>query len=259
METKRPLILITNDDSVEAPGLHVLVDVARRHGDVVVVAPSVQHSGQSSALSFNTAVRCYEVERYSTDEIPVYAVTGTPVDCVKLGMHAVMKGRRPDLILAGVNHGSNAGVNIIYSGTMGAVLEGCILGIPSIGFSLLHHSLKADFSAGVPFIEKIIKEVIDNGLPTGVCLNVNIPAKCTPRGIKVTRAARGYWTEEYADYADPQGRPFYMLTGRFHNCEPDDDATDEYWLAREWVTVVPARPDQTALDAIDPIAARLDV
>lgn len=250
MEKKRPLIFITNDDGVEAPGLHALMSVALELGDVVVVAPSEQHSGQSSALSFNSALRCQEVKLYSTGETPVYSVTGTPVDCVKLGMHAVVGDRRPDLIVAGINHGSNSAVNIIYSGTMGAVLEGCILGIPSIGFSLLSHSPGADFGPGLPFVRHIMRRVLDKGLPEGVCLNVNIPADCEPLGIKLTRAARGYWTEEYVDYVDPWGQPFYMLTGHFHNSEPDRDDTDEYWLSRGWVSVVPARPDQTAHDVL---------
>lgn len=252
---KRPLILVTNDDSVEAPGLHFLIDIAREMGDVVAVAPAEPQSGKSSALTVNQAMRCTLADRYSSDEIPVYAVTGTPVDCVKLAMHAVLD-RKPDLVLSGINHGSNAAVNIIYSGTMGAVLEGCMLGIPSVGFSILTHSLQADFSAARPFIREITREVIAGGLPHDVCLNVNIPARCTPKGVKVVRSAHGYWTEEFKNYLDPNGKPFYWLTGRFHNEEPDNPETDEYWLAREYVTVVPARPDQTAFDSLAPLSPR---
>lgn len=249
---ERPLILITNDDSVEAPGFHHLIECVKEFGDVIGIAPASPHSGQSSAISVNTPLRITPVERYSTDEVPVYHVNGTPVDCVKLGMHAVVP-RRPSLVLAGINHGSNSGVNVVYSGTMGAVLEGCMVGIPAVGFSLLHHSLKADFSETTPFVKSIVKHVLDNGLPERVCLNVNIPAKCKPVGMKVTRAARGYWTEEYARYDDPHGKPFYWLTGHFHNLEPDNPETDEYWLERKWVTVVPTTPDMTALGSLGTI------
>ena len=164
-------------------------------------------------------------------------------------MHAILD-RKPDLLLSGINHGSNAAVNNIYSGTMGATMEGCILGIPSIGFSLLNHSMKADFNPLTPFITSIINDVLAKGLPEGICLNVNFPTDCDPQGLKVVRAARGCWTEEYADYATPHGKPFYWLTGTFHNEEPDNPDTDEYWLARNYGTIVPIRPDQTALDKI---------
>lgn len=186
----------------------------------------------------------------------MFSVSGTPVDCIKVAMHAVVD-RKPDLILSGINHGSNAAVNNIYSGTMGATMEGCLLGIPSIGYSLLSHSPSADFDPLTPFIEEITAKVISNGLPEGICLNVNFPARCTPLGLKTVRAARGYWTEEYADYTTPHGTPFYWLTGKFHNLEPDNDETDEFWLARQYATVVPIRPDQTALDAIDAVSNTL--
>lgn len=171
-------------------------------------------------------------------------------------MHAVLD-RRPDLVLSGINHGSNAAVNNIYSGTMGAAMEGCVLGIPSIGYSLLSHAADADFGLLDPFIEEITSRVIEGGLPDGICLNVNFPAHCTPLGMKVVRAARGYWTEEYADYATPHGTPFYWLTGKFHNEEPDNPETDEYWLARQYGSIVPIRPDQTASDRIGDISALL--
>ncbi len=255
MEKSRPLILITNDDSIDAPGLKRLIDVARPLGEVVAIAPSEPRSGQSSAITVNSPMRIVPAEEYNG--VTIYTVNGTPVDCVKLGMHAVMS-RKPDLILSGINHGSNSGNNIIYSGTMGAVLEGCMLGIPSVGFSLLHHSLKADFTYATPFVDEITRRVIDRGLPDGICLNVNIPSRCKPEGVKVVRAAHGHWTEEYARYEDPHGKPFYWLTGRFVNAEPGNPETDEYWLDRKFVTVVPARPDQSALDAISSVESLLD-
>lgn len=254
---ERPLILVTNDDSVEARGFHHLIDCVKEFGDVIGIAPAEPRSGQSSAISVNTPLRVTPVERYSARNIPVYKINGTPVDCVKLGMHAVVP-RRPSLILAGVNHGSNSGVNVVYSGTMGAVMEGCMVGVPSIGFSLLSHSLSADFTWTTPYIKKIVAEVLAKGLPERVCLNVNIPAHCRPEGIKVTRASRGYWTEEYRCYEDPSGKPFYWLTGHFHNLEPDCPETDDYWLERKWVTVVPVAPDMTAMSMVDTLNLDLE-
>ena len=192
METTRPLILITNDDSINAPGIHHLADILRSFGDVYVVAPSQPHSGQSAALTVGAPLRINEVKS-ETDGIRLFTVNGTPVDCIKLALHAIVP-RRPDFIFSGINHGSNSAVNVTYSGTMGAVMEGCLEGIPSVGFSILHHSMKADFSLSTAFIANIAAEVIEHGLPKGVCLNVNIPARFIPEGIKVCRAAKGYWT-----------------------------------------------------------------
>ena len=173
-------------------------------------------------------------------------------------MHHVLP-RRPDIILSGINHGSNAGNSIIYSGTMGAALEGCMLGIPSVGYSLLHHSLKADFSECTPYITDITGRVLAEGLPDGVCLNVNFPAKVKIEGAKVVRAARSHWTEEYQEYTDPHGKPFFWLTGRIINEEPENADTDLYWLDRHFATIVPARADQNATDAINDISSLLNL
>lgn len=244
--SRRPLIFISNDDSVNAPGLRHLIDCVADMGDVIAVAPAQPHSGMSSAITVDAPLRLKHV--YDHGGTPVYSVSGTPVDCVKLASHTVFAERRPDIMLSGINHGSNSGNSVLYSGTMGAAMEACMNGILAIGFSLLHHSLDADFSKTTPFVREITAKVIRNGLPDGVCLNVNFPAKCDIRGVKVTRAARGYWSEEYTDYTDPHGKPFYWLTGRFVNLEPDDPATDEYWLARQYASIVPVRVDQSAID-----------
>lgn len=241
--TETPLILISNDDGVKAPGLHRLIEWVRPYGEVWAVAPDEPRSGQSSAITVNTPLRIVEHPEY--DGAHVRSVTGTPVDCIKLAMHHIVP-RRPAVILSGINHGSNAGNSVIYSGTMGAVFEGCMIGIPSVGFSLLHHSLKADFTECKPFIEQIVKAVLDKGLPEGVCLNVNFPAQVKIEGIKNVRSARSYWTEEYAQYTDPHGKPFYWLTGRQVNLEPDDPQTDLYWLGRNYATIVAERADQNA-------------
>jgi 5'-nucleotidase len=251
----RPLIFISNDDGVNAPGLAHLIESVAEFGEVVAVAPATEQSGKASSLTVESPLRL--TERAPIAGAKVYAVNGTPVDCVKLGLHVLFSdGRKPDIMLSGVNHGSNSGNSVIYSGTMGAVMEACMVGIPAIGYSLLHHSIAADFTHTTPFIKEITARVLAGGLPADVCLNVNFPAKCVPKGIKVVRAARGYWTEEYARCTDPHGKPYYWLTGHFHNEEPDNDGTDEYWLSREYVSVVPVRPDQSDIKAI-PVIEKL--
>ncbi len=250
----RPLIMVTNDDGVHSRGIAALVGVASCFGQVTVVAPAVPQSGKSSAITTDSPL--YIASHPAIGSAEVYSVSGTPVDCVKLGLHAIMD-RKPDLLLSGINHGSNAAVNNIYSGTMGAAMEGCVVGIPSVGFSLLDHSPSADFTATLPFVGDIIRRVLASGLPEGICLNVNFPATPSIEGLKAVRAAEGYWSEEYADMATPSGKPFYWLTGKFHNCEPDNPDTDEYWLARGWGSVVPIRPDQTAADTIADIEKML--
>lgn len=251
MENRKTLILVSNDDGVQAPGLHYLIECVKKNADVIVVAPDDHRSGQSSAITVNSPLMVHEHTNF--DGAKVYSVNGTPVDCIKLAMHAIVP-RKPDLMVCGINHGTNAGNCVLYSGTMGAVLEAASVGIPSIGFSLLHYALEADFSKCGPIVEQTVAAVLKNGLPDRVCLNVNIPAKCTPKGLKIVRAAHSYWTEEYADYTTPHGQPCYWLTGKLENKEIDNPATDLYWLDREYATAVPVSVDQTAISAIDRIA-----
>lgn len=253
--SKRPLIFISNDDGVCAPGLHRLIDYVKDLGDIIVVAPEDAQSGMSSAFTVDKALRVCEHEDYNGARI--FSVNGTPVDCVKLGLYAVAP-RRPDIMLAGINHGSNSGNSIIYSGTMGAVLEACMEGIPSVGFSLLHHSIKADFDLSSAFITEITSKVLEEGLPKGICLNVNIPAKVVPAGVRACRAARGHWSDGYCRYLDPQGNPFYLLKGRFINEDADATDTDEYWLARNYISVVPITPDMTSAPDIKEMVRRFD-
>lgn len=254
MENIRPLILVTNDDSIEAPGIHILVDIVKEFGDVYVVAPTEPRSGQSSAITVGSPLRIKEIPG-APDGVRYFTVNGTPVDCVKLALNAIVP-RKPDFLFSGINHGSNSGTSITYSGTMGAVLEGCMNGIPSVGFSLLHHSLKADFSLSRDDVRMIVANIIEKGLQQDVCLNVNIPAKVKPEGMKVCRAARGHWSEEYKRYLDPSGNPFYWLTGHFVNIEPDAPDTDEYWLNRRYISIVPVTPDQSYTPAVKALAER---
>lgn len=252
---ERPLILLTNDDSVNAPGIHALADCMAPHADIYIVAPAEPHSGQSAALTVGAPLHIRE--REGREGIRVFTVSGTPVDCVKLALHTIVP-RKPDMLLSGINHGSNSGTAITYSGTMGAVLEGCMEGIPSVGFSLLHHSMKADFTLGIDFVRGIALNVLENGLPQGVCLNVNIPAKVRPEGVRVCRAAKGHWSEEYKRYLDPSGNPFFWLTGRFVNGEPQATDTDEYWLSHRYISVVPVTPDQSYIPAIKELSKRFE-
>lgn len=252
------IVLISNDDGIDARGLRFLIDRMRSvcpDAEIYAVAPTGHCSGMSSAITVDRPLRVIDHGTYNGAKM--FAVSGTPVDCVKLGIHACLP-KYPDLMLSGVNHGSNSGNSNIYSGTMGAAMEACMIGIPAIGFSLLSHDPAADFSLTAPFVERIIRNVIDHKLPQGVCLNVNMPKLVQPQGIKVTACARGRWTEEYADYTDPHGRKFYWLTGQYEDFEPENPAGDNYWLRKGFITVTPIRPDQTAFDAIPALSTLLD-
>ncbi len=243
-DNKRPLILITNDDGIQAPGVHRLIDFISDMADIVCVCPDGPRSGQSMALTVTGALRINTLPPYMGAEM--YSTNGTPVDCVKLAWHAIL-GRRPDLVVTGINHGSNASVNVVYSGTMGAAFEGCAFGVPSIGFSLTDHSHKADFEPCRPFVRAVVAGVIEHGLPDGVCLNVNIPASAaSPSGMRLVRGCRGNWSDEYVEYRDPSGHPFYMLAGHMVNAEPEATDTDIYCLDHGIVSVVPVLLDRTA-------------
>ncbi len=252
----RPIIFISNDDGVHAKGLHHLVACVKDLGEVYVVAPAQPQSGKSSAISVETPLFIETHPEYT--DAHYFSVTGTPVDCVKLAMHHILPSH-PAVMLSGINHGSNAGNSVIYSGTMGAVMEACMVGIPAIGYSLLHHSIAADFSECDPFIRKITAAVLADGLPHGVCLNVNFPAKVKIEGLKVVRAADSHWTEEYKDYTTPHGKPFFWLTGKLINDEPDNPDTDLYWLDRNYASVVPCHPDQSDIEAIPVLKSMLQV
>jgi len=241
----KPLILVTNDDGITAPGLRFLIRQMNEMGEVVVVAPEGPQSGMGHAITINATLRCDEI---TVNDGPQrdFSCSGTPVDCVKMAVNVVLD-RRPDLIVSGINHGSNASINVIYSGTMSAAVEGALEGIPSVGFSLLDYSGDADLAHAEQPIRTIIREVMSNGLPKGTCLNVNIPKHSTEpiRGIKVCRQADANWTEEFDRREDPRGRSYYWLTGRFEVFDKGED-TDEWALAHNYVSVVPIETDFTA-------------
>lgn len=254
----KPLILITNDDGVSAPGLEFLVSIARSLGEVTVLAPEAPMSGTGHAITVRNPLRLKFVEK--EDGFERYSCNGTPVDCIKLGELVVLR-RKPDLLLSGINHGSNAAVNVVYSGTMAAVIESTIGGVPSIGFSLANYSWNADFSVCEKYIKSIIKQVLENGLPEGICLNVNIPSVngSEIKGVKVCRQARARWVEEFDERKDPANHDYYWLTGVFELMDNGED-TDEWALRNNYVSVVPMHADLTAHHAITEIKNwKLDV
>lgn len=248
---KRPLILISNDDSLIARGLNELVRCASALGDVVVVAPAQPRSGASCAITASDPVRLKLINR--TPGLQVYSCTGTPVDCIKIGKQAVLE-RKPDLILGGINHGDNSGINVHYSGTMGIVLEGCLCGIPSIGFSIDDHSPAADFSHCETAIKDIIRKVLADGLPKGVCLNVNFPAAGPLKGVRVCKQAMGRWTEEWNERTHPKGGNYYWLTGNLTVDEPGDTAYDYQAMHEGYAAITPIKVDLTAYEQLDNLA-----
>ncbi len=252
---ERPLILITNDDSIHAKGLKKLAGLMKEFGDVVVIASEQIMSGMSHAVTIKTPLMPRLIKE-ETGYIE-YITNGTPVDNVKLGKHALL-GQKPDLIVSGINHGSNAAINIVYSGTMAAALEGAIDGIPSIGFSLDDYDMDADFSHVDPFIRIITQEVIENGLPEGVCLNVNIPKRSEEpiRGIKTVYQAKARWEEKFDKRFDPFGRQYFWLGGTFVNGDPRED-TDEKALSQNYVAVVPVQTDLTAHNLVNKLKFKI--
>lgn len=248
-KTERPLILITNDDGVTAKGIQTLTRLMCEIGDVVVMAPDGPRSAQSNALTVTQPIRFVQIEE--TEGLKRFSCSGTPTDCIKIALHEIVD-RKPDLIVSGINHGSNAAINVIYSGTMGAVLEGCANGILSIGFSISNYSWNADFSFFEPYILQITKEALRNGLPHATCLNVNAP-NGQVAGIKVARQCDGRWTKEFAKRVDPQGRAYFWLTGFFDNNEPTAQDTDEWALANNFISIVPTKIDLTAYAAMEEI------
>lgn len=248
----KPLILVTNDDGIHAPGITALVKVAAALGDVVVVAPDKPQSGMGHAITINSTLRVDKLNAHANAQS--WSCSGTPVDCVKMAINKLLP-RKPDLVLSGINHGANHSINIIYSGTMSAAMEGAIEGVPSIGFSLLDYSIEADFTASSVIAQKICSWVLQQGLPKGVCLNVNIPRLHLDeiKGIRTCRQASGTWIEELDERTDPSGRKYYWLTGHFENFEPGKDDTDVWALANGYVSVVPSQFDLTAHGALKQI------
>ncbi|WP_298900446.1 5'/3'-nucleotidase SurE [uncultured Psychroserpens sp.] len=247
--SKKPLILITNDDGITAPGIRSLIDVMTSIGDVVVVAPDSPQSGMGHAITINSTLHIDKITN-DADQFEEYSCSGTPADCVKLGVREILK-RKPDLCVSGINHGSNASINVIYSGTMSAAIEAGIEGIPAIGFSLCDYNWSANFEHSKSYIKTIAEHVLEHGLDNGTVLNVNIPnlEKKDIKGIKVCRQAKANWEEEFDKRQNPYGKDYYWLTGKFVNLDHGED-TDEWALANGYVSVVPIQFDLTAHHSI---------
>jgi len=249
MAKKKPLILVTNDDGITAPGIRALIAVMKELGDVVVVAPDSPQSATGHAITINNTLHINKID-IDPDVETEYSCSGTPVDCVKFAVNEILH-RKPDLCVSGINHGSNSSINVIYSGTMSAAVEAGIEGIPAIGFSLLDYNWDADFEPAKFFIKKITQQVLENGLPEGVILNVNLPklAEKDIKGIKVCRQAKAMWQEKFDKRTNPMGKDYYWLTGKFVNMDNGED-TDEWALANGYVSVVPVQFDLTAHHAL---------
>lgn len=245
MNSKKPLILVTNDDGVSAPGIRALISVMSQIGEVVVVAPDKPQSAMGHAITINSTLYLNKLSK-DGDPITEYSCSGTPVDCVKLAVNEILK-RKPDLCVSGVNHGSNSSINVIYSGTMSAAVEAGIEGIPAIGFSLLDFDWNADFESIVSFIKKITLETLQNKLPEGVVLNVNFPKlkENEIKGIKICRQAKAQWVEKFDKRKTPSGKDYYWLSGEFVNQDKGED-TDEWALENGYISVVPVQFDLTA-------------
>lgn len=246
----KPLILVTNDDGVNAPGIKVLIEMARKFGDVVAIAPDEGRSGMSHAITIKYPLRVNKIRE--EEGFTFYSCNGTPADCVKLALNHLLD-RKPDMLLSGINHGSNSSISVVYSGTMAAAIEGGLHGIPSIGLSITDFSSNPDFSACKLYGNKIIKKTILTGMPEGVCLNVNFPGFPVDdiRGIKICRQARGLWIEEFDKRIDPRRREYFWLTGYFENYEPDAEDTDEWALKNKFVSIVPVKIDFSDLNAME--------
>lgn len=244
---ERPLILIANDDGYKAKGINSLVDMVRDMGDVIVCAPEGGRSGFACAFSATTPLTL--TLRHREEGVEVWSCNGTPVDCVKMAL-AELCPRKPDLVLGGINHGDNASVNTHYSGTMGVTMEGCMKYIPSVAFSLCDYRADADFEPLRPHVRQMVQRVLRDGLPTGVCLNVNFPLTSAFQGVKVCRMAKGTWGNEVTRCHHPRGYDYWWMVGQYTNDEPEAADTDNWALGHGYVAITPTQVDVTAYEAL---------
>lgn len=242
--SSKPVILVTNDDDITAPGIHALVDAVSEFAELLIVAPDRPQSGMGHAITVNDPLRLYPSRVHGRHR--AFACSGTPVDCVKLGIFEILK-RKPALVVSGINHGANSSTNVLYSGTMSAAVEGAMEGVPSIGFSLTDYAYDADFSAAKEIVKRIVKQVINSHMPENICYNVNIPAidLAKIKGIRVCRQARAFWEDKFDCRKDPLGKAYYWLTGEFKDYDGGDD-TDLWALNNGYVSLVPVQFDMTA-------------
>lgn len=249
MEKSQPLIFVTNDDGISAKGIRSLIEVMQEFGEVVVIAPDSPQSGMGHAITINHPLRLNESDLF--ESVKAFSCTGTPVDCVKLGIYEVMH-RKPDLVVSGVNHGANTSTNVLYSGTMSAAVEGAMEGIPSIGFSLCSFDVNADFSIAQNVIRTVTKHVLNNGMKKGVCYNVNIPyvSEHEFNGVKFCKQASAFWEDRFDKRLDQFGRPYYWLTGDFYD-QDNREFTDLFWIGKGYASIVPTQFDMTDYSVLE--------
>lgn len=256
---ERPLILISNDDGYEAKGINSLIEMVRGLGDVLVCAPESARSGFACAFSATKPLMLNL--RRKEEGLEVWSCNGTPVDCVKLALAELCKDRKPALVLGGINHGDNASVNTHYSGTMGVVMEGCMKYIPSVAFSICDHRPDADFTPMIPYVQRFTAYALREGLPKGVCLNINFPVLegaggkehgvSDYSGVRVCRMAFGTWDNEVRRCSHPRGYDYWWMVGSYNNDEPEAEDTDNWALRHGYVAITPTRMDVTAYDYMD--------
>ena len=245
-ENKRPLILITNDDGYRAKAIKTLTKYLKDIADIIVFAPDQPHSGMSRAITSINPLRYFLYKK--EENVTTYICNGTPVDCVKLAMSVLE--REPDMIFSGINHGSNAAISVIYSGTMGAAIEGCIHGIPSVGMSLCDFDPNADFSQSGIIASQIAQRIWKEDLPKGICLNVNVP-KGDVKGVLIASQTKGKWTNEFQASKDAMQNDIFWMSGFFDNWEKENKTSDEWALANGYASVVPVKVDMTHYELID--------
>jgi 5'-nucleotidase len=249
MAATPPLILVTNDDGIFAPGIRTLVEEVMPYGRVLVVAPDKPQSAMGHAITIHSFLRLQSVELL--DGVEAWSCSGTPVDCVKLAIYKLLGGSKPDLLVSGINHGANISINVLYSGTMSAAVEGAMEGIPSIGFSLMDHGMEADFSHVRPVVRKVVANTLAHGMAEGTCLNVNVPRNTglPLKGMRICRQAKANWEDEFETRHDPGNKEYYWLKGEFRSADQGQD-TDVWAVDNGYVSIVPTQYDMTAHHAI---------
>jgi 5'-nucleotidase len=248
---RKPRVLLTNDDGIDAPGLQKLASALSRKWDIYIAAPERQKSAVSNALNISNPLRV--LEHPPNGVCKSYAINGTPADCVKLALSTLLDFR-PDLIISGINHGQNTAINILYSGTVAGATEGMLFGVPSIAASVASHDYSADLEGSIEYVEKIAGKIIDSSLPHGTLLNVNIPSipKEQIKGIKITMQSSNTWKDRYEQRNDPFGRIYYWFAGSFAD-EDESPESDDFALKEGYVSVTPLEINFTSFKSIEKI------
>lgn len=249
MKNSKPLIFISNDDGYQASGIKQLIEMLHPLGQILVMAPDSARSGSSMALTPSKPVTYSKIRE--EEDLVVYSCTGTPVDCTKLAFHVFFQNKKPDLLVAGINHGDNAAVNVHYSGTMGVTIEGCLKGVPSIAFSSFNKAKDADYSSYTSIVQKLSTLVLEKGLPEGICLNVNFPISSVHKGVRVCRQDKGNWFQEWRSYLQDEDSKSYLIAGDYISSEPFASDTDRCAIEHGYVAVTPTTIDLTAYSMIN--------